>query len=251
MIRRFFRWVNRPSFQKVARPSRVVASAFKRGWNLLSANQITLISVALCVPMVMAFLSASLWGLVIGAAFMTVSIALDFCDGAVARAHEKESGRATPLTLEEELKFNWRKRLSYRGVTHLGRVLDPIGDKIRLFLVLWPLAFGYLDTTLLIVIAAIAVLLTALRPIKQWLKLGEIGSNKLGKMKLLVEIAGMYMLVFLPISPLYASIIDTVFLVTLMLAIGSFTIQIVNACVAYYRREKRPLPRGLSEIDLD
>jgi phosphatidylglycerophosphate synthase len=188
-MRKFRRWLKDPKFGPTQGLSKTVGRWLS---DHLTANQVTLIGFLICAPMFLFFLFDHY---VVGAILLTVSLLTDFADGALSRYQQGEN---RPMTLDEELQLTLRERINYRGVTHLGRSLDPIADKVRFFLVLYSLGFEYVSTIIIVALTVLAGCLTLIRPIKQVLKLDNVSSNRFGKMKIWAEIVGMALLVFFP-----------------------------------------------------
>ena len=180
---------------------------------------------------------------VVGAILLTVSLVSDFADGALSRYQQ---GARKAMTLDEEVSLTFWKRINYRGVTHLGRTLDPLVDKVRFFLVLYSLGIGYVATSLIIALTVVAVCLTLIRPIKQYLKLDNVSSNRFGKIKIWAEIIGMAFLIFVPEGYRYPTINTIVnYVLLLAIAFGMFSLlgHIFTGYLSYRRRSWQQGPK--------
>lgn len=188
-MQRFRKWLVRDRFSAVQYLSRMIGEWLN---NHLTANQITLIGMVLAIPMFFFFLYDNV---LIGGVLLVFSLLTDFIDGALARYQQKDD---PIITLEQELGMSFIARINYRGVTHLGRSLDPLADKVRFFLVLYPLGWGYVHIGLILSITLVALVLTVIRPFKQKMGLDHVGSNRFGKFKIWAEIVGISVLVLVP-----------------------------------------------------
>ncbi len=132
-------------------------------------------------------------------AVLTVSFLTDWWDGALAR---HQQGKVPTLEREQEDQIPLWERLNIQGVTHLGRGLDPLIDKIRFLGLLWVVGHKIIDVGVMVSLTIMAVLLTIARPIKRWLELDHAGSNQWGKYKVYTEVILIVILVF-GTRPLY------------------------------------------------
>lgn len=244
-MRSFRRWVKDPRFGPVQGLSRTVGRWLS---DHLTGNQVTLIGTALCVPMLVAFLFDHNF---VGAIFLTLSLLTDFADGALSRYQQSDR----PLmTLDEELRLSFWHRIKYRGVTHLGRTLDPLADKIRFLLVLYSIRRNYVLVELVACLTVVAVLLTLVRPFKQYLQLDNVGSNRFGKFKVWIEIVGMAMLIFFPFglhkAPA-AIITNFVFVLAFICGLTSLAGQIITGFYSHKNRRRSHLRLVRHEIGDD
>ncbi len=236
-MRRFGRWLKDPKFGPVQGLSRTVGRWLS---DHFTANQVTLIGLIICIPMCVLFL---LDQYIVGAILLTVSLVADFADGALSRYQQ---GDRRAMTLDEEMSLSFWKRINYRGVTHLGRMLDPLVDKVRFFLVLYSLGIGYVSTSLIVALTIIAVCLTLMRPIKQYLKLDNVSSNRFGKIKIWAEIFGMAFLVFVPEGyhyPTITTIANSVLILALAFGVCSLLGHVFTGFLSYRRRVWKPYPK--------
>jgi len=236
-MRRFGRWLKDPKFGPVQGLSKSVGCWLS---DHFTANQVTLIGLIICVPMCLFFLFDHY---VIGVILLTVSLVTDFVDGALSRYQQ---GSRPAMTLDEEVSLTFWKRVNYRGVTHLGRTLDPLADKLRFFLVLYSLGIGYVATSVIVALTVMAVCLTLIRPIKQYLKLDNVSSNRFGKIKIWAEIIGMVFLVFVPEGyrhPTIVTIVNIVFLFALAFGMFSLFGHIFTGYLSYRRRSWQRSPK--------
>jgi phosphatidylglycerophosphate synthase len=236
-MRRFGRWLKDPKFGPVQGLSKSVGRWLS---DHFTANQVTFIGLIICIPMCLLFIFDHY---VIGAILLTISLVTDFVDGALSRYQQ---GARKPMSLDEEVSMTLWKRINYRGVTHLGRTLDPLADKLRFFLVLFSLGIGYVTTSVIVSLTITAVCLTLMRPIKQYLKLDNVSSNRFGKIKIWAEIIGMAFLVFMPEGyrhPTIVMIVDTIFLFALAFGMFSLLGHIFTGYLSYRRRSWQPCPR--------
>lgn len=90
----FVSWIKDPRFEMFQGLSKTVGR-----WlcDSLTGNQVTLVGLFVCAPMVTAFLNGYY---LVGAILLTISLLTDFLDGAVSRF--QQAGRSS-LTLEEEM----------------------------------------------------------------------------------------------------------------------------------------------------
>ncbi len=216
LLRHFFskRWLSNRRFSPFVKLGKWVGRGLAK---YTTANQITILGILLCIPTLIAFCNG--W-LVFGAVCMSLSMMTDFVDGALAHHHQ---GKRPPQSLEEELTLPLLRRINYRGVTHLGKALDPFADKVRTLVVLLPLGVGWVSTWLIVTIVTVAALSTVVRPLKQYYGLGDISANRFGKYKLVIEVVGSCLLVLLPVNGVTAWIINIVFVVALFYGFLSLT----------------------------
>lgn len=184
-------WLMNRRFKSLDGLSRRVARWLTDHW---TANQITLLGVALCVPMTALFWADLYFP---ASVLLTLSLLTDFADGALAHYQQ---GLRPPMSLEEERRLTLKQRIDYRGVTHLGKAFDPVVDKVRFFCVVYALGWGIVNTGLVIALTVVAVTLTVIRPIKRWMKMGDARSNRFGKFKIWAEIAALALLIIHPTS---------------------------------------------------
>jgi len=224
------KWLRSEHFQAIQGLSRQVAGWFK---DILTGNQMTILGMIMCVPMAVYY-----WknGLLVGSILLTASLLTDWVDGALARYQQ---GDRPLMTLEEEMQLSFLQRINYRGVTHLGRSLDPFADKVRFIAVLFSLGLKYVNIWLIVAIVGVALVLTIMRPIKQWLELDHVGSNRLGKFKVYFEIVGMASLVFLaPFVKLSTAVIvvNSLFTIALFFALCSLGGHVITGYFAHRAR---------------
>ncbi|HAU66516.1 TPA: hypothetical protein DCW61_04160 [Candidatus Uhrbacteria bacterium] len=178
---------------------------------------------------------------------LTASFLTDWFDGTVSKYHEslRKAAGLSPLTLNEESYLSWWERFNHLGITHLGRWLDPLVDKIRFIGLLW--VVGHSPLWITINLTAIAGLLTVIRPILRILELGDGGANSFGKRKMHLEVISMALLIFTT-RPLFGEI-NTFYLIpfihvitllsllgTLALAIASFSTHVYSGWLIYKAR---------------
>lgn len=192
-----------------------------------TANQVTLAGLAAAVPMTVLFVQDRyfLASVLLGFALIT-----DFIDGALANYQQ---GDRPHMTLEEERKLTWRQRINYRGVTHLGKTLDPLRDKVTVFSVLYSIGIGMVQSWLVIALTAVGVALTVIRPIKRYYGLGDSAANRFGKYKMLVEVAAVCLLVLYRENPL---VLNIAFVAALMLGLSSLGGHLLGAYVVLRAR---------------
>ncbi|MBI2475044.1 CDP-alcohol phosphatidyltransferase family protein [Candidatus Uhrbacteria bacterium] len=249
IMRRFGRWLKDPKFGPVQGLSKSVGRWLS---DHFTANQVTLIGLVICIPMSLFFM---LDQYIVGATLLTISLITDFMDGALSRYQQ---GSRPAMTLDEEVSLTLWKRVNYRGVTHLGRTLDPLADKLRFFLVLYSLGIGYVANCVIVLLTVVAVCLTLMRPIKQYLKLDNVSSNRFGKIKIWAEIIGMAFLVFVPEGyhhPTIVTIVNTVFIFALAFGVFSLLGHIFTGYLSYRRRSwqriKTAIPVTVESTDTD
>lgn len=164
------------------------------GWT--SATWITLLGGLLAIIGIPLFLTGHDWWAIL---VLTISFLTDWWDGCVARYHQ--AGRPE-MTREQESRLSIWTQLNYKGVTHLGRSIDPFMDKVRFIGLLWTVGYRIIDDNVIVILTLIAVLLQLSRPIKSYLHLDHGGANRWGKMKVCSEVILMVVLV-LGTRPLY------------------------------------------------
>lgn len=244
-MKSFSRWIKDPRFEAAQGISRTVGRWLS---DHLTGNQVTIIGMILCVPMFIAFLFGNY---LIGAICLIISLLTDFADGALSRYQQ---GSRQLLSLENEMRLSIGQRINYRGVTHFGRTLDPLADKIRFLLVLYSIGRNYVLVELVACLTVVAVLLTLVRPFKQYLQLDNVGSNRFGKFKVWVEIVGMAMLVFFPFGLHKASAAITtnlVFVLAFIFGLASLAGQIITGFYSHQNRRRSHLRLVRRETDDD
>lgn len=155
-----------------------------------TATWITLFGGLLALIGILLFLLDHDWAAI---AVLTISFLTDWWDGCVAR---HQQGERPEMTREEEADLTVWQRINYRGVTHLGRAVDPLVDKIRFLGLMWAVGLGVLDVGVMALLTFLAVLLTLARPIKTYFRLEHGGANRWGKYKVYAEVILMVVLVF-------------------------------------------------------
>ncbi len=244
-LRRMARFFRHDRLDGVQGISRRVASWFN---DHLTGNQVTIIGVVLAIPALICF--AIGWhaaGMILmgwhwaGVVTMIASLLTDFVDGALARYQQ---GDRTPMTLEEELQLSLWDRICYRGVTHLGKELDPGADKLRFVPLVWLFGWGVLWLWLMILITVVAMLLTLMRPLKRYYGL-DGASTRIGKYKIWTELAGLVVMAF--VYPFMSTVIavenavtaaNVCFTISLIFAVGSLFSHVVTGVVELWRRRK-------------
>jgi len=235
-IRRFRAWLRRDRFDAVQPLSMRVAAFFDP---MFTANQMTLVGLALCFP-AWAFYSEG-W-MVCGTIAMTLSLSTDWFDGAIGRFQEEKyraSIGLSPMSLEEEKCVSIEGLILFRGVTHLGRSLDPFVDKIRLLVFLLTIGQEVISTLLIWLIVGTGVLLTIIRPIKTWLKVDDASANRFGKFKIFVEMGGMSALVFLSPWPQwswYKPLVNLCFILAFLFGLASLFGHFTTASSTVWKR---------------
>jgi phosphatidylglycerophosphate synthase len=145
----------------------------------LPPNLVTLAGGILAVPMVVAFLRGRV---AIGAILYSVSMLTDWIDGALARYQKRVM---PPDEAAHQLTRNRWLRL---GPTELGKVIDPVTDKIRYFAALFPLGWHILPHALIWTAFGLAAALTFFREVVRWIWGLKPGANAVGKYKVHVEV---------------------------------------------------------------
>ncbi len=191
-----------------------------------SATWITLLGGLLALVGIPLFLTGHDWWAIL---VLTLSFLTDWWDGCVARYHQ--AGRPE-MTREEESHLSLWAQLNFKGVTHLGRAIDPLIDKVRFLGLMWAVGYRILDPGIMVLLTLMAALLTLARPIKTYFKLDHGGSNRWGKLKVYAEVMLVVILVFgtrplfggtNPLAELWATkmALNVTSVITLGLAIGS------------------------------
>ena len=215
----------------------------------MTGNRVTILGMLLSIPGLWFFAIDWLWS---GIFMMALSFLTDWWDGALARFHEDKSGRSVPITLEQERQLTLWQRINYRGVTHLGKELDPFADKFRFVPLMWILGYGKLWTWMLVGITVVAVLLTAVRPLKRYFNL-DGASTRIGKYKIWGELVGLCIMVFIepfmvkPVNIDTAIILANVaFLTAFVLGLGSLLSHAATGVMDYRRQNshRRKEPDG-------
>ncbi len=237
------RWLGNRTFKRFMGVAKWTSDVLA---NHTTANRITIFGMLLCIPTLTAFWLGDLF-IYSGAVSMVISMITDFVDGVVAHAQQ---GTRPVMTLEEELRLTLRERVNYRGVTHLGKALDPFADKVRLFVVLFPLGFEWVHTWVVVSILMVAIALTVIRPLKQYWRLDDVSANRFGKYKMIIEVVGSCLLVLLPVTEGTAIIINTIFVCALLGGLLSLGGSILTGYLAY-RRRLGPLAGTLRDLDTD
>lgn len=170
-----------------------------RAFNWTTANWITIVGGLLAV------ISMTLFALGFDQTALCTLIAsclTDWFDGAVGRYQQ---GKRPHMTREEEDKLSVWQRINYRGVTHFGRALDPLVDKIRFIGLLWVVGISIVPTVLMVALTTVALILTLMRPVKRYLELDAGGSNNFGKFKVYAELIAIATLI-LATRPIFSEI---------------------------------------------
>lgn len=197
--------------------------ALKLDWT--TANQLTLLRIGLVPVAVWAYLNhASLW---LVFPLMTFVYLLDWWDGAVSK--RQEARLAQPLAWARERRMSFRERVNWRGKTRLGAMLDPLSDKMVHFGVLIPGGWDYLSRELIVLSLVVALLLTASRPLIQWLTGRNTPANRLGKTKMQVEVATVAGITLLPHTGWGYYLTSILLIAAAGLAVGSLSGQIYSA----------------------
>lgn len=188
------RWLSQREFKWLRTFSRFVAGAFDRTFGWITPNHVTLLGALLCLPAMWLYKNDQLAAC---AVVLTFAFLTDFVDGALARFQMKHH-KLRQLAPEEEEKLSLWARVNRKGNTHLGMRLDPFVDKVRYFIVLFVIGYGYVESWLIWASLGCAIALTLIRPVMRYFKLGTGASSKLGKIKIFVEIAALMALFFIP-----------------------------------------------------
>lgn len=235
-------WFERDHFTDAEREIRPFAS--RLAW--CPPNVLTLTGLLLAIAASWAFLDGRL---ALGAAGFALSAFTDLFDGPVARLQEEALTSARRQA--EATTFFFRK-----GQTRFGTAFDPVVDKVRFFGALFPLGWGKLWSPLIWAALGFAIALTLIRipwVRKQVARLIGLfasrapssetgmaeklpGSNKLGKLKVHVEISVIAALVLLP-SATASSVVQHVLLAAAALGgLSSLTGHVMTA----YEESKAP-----------
>lgn len=216
-----------------------------------SASWVTLSGLALALIGMILFSMGFEWQAV---SLLILSFLTDWFDGCVARFHQ---GTNKVMSRAEEDQLSIWERLNYKGVTHFGRALDPLVDKVRFIGLIWIVGPPWIPTEVLIGITTMAVLLTLLRPIKRWMRLDHAGANAWGKRKVYAEVVLITALVF-GTRPLYGrshpfselertqDVIEALGYLSLLLACASAYVHIENGYTYWYIRRyvTQPSPKA-------
>ncbi len=186
-------WLSQDEFSHVSGFSNRVASWFD--WT--RPNIITTVGAALCLPALYFLLQSDLQSSIIGAVIIANCLLCDWLDGALARYQDKKY-RLTKLSFEDERRIPIWQRFLLRGSTNLGAALDPFADKVKYYVVLFTRGWDYVSNALIIISFITAIVLTLVRPIKRYFKIGDAKANIAGKIKIFAEIAVMLVIIFLP-----------------------------------------------------
>ncbi|MFC1598164.1 CDP-alcohol phosphatidyltransferase family protein [Patescibacteria group bacterium] len=141
----------------------------------LTANWITALRIIFYPPMIYFIMVGELWygGYCFGAGMM-----LDALDGWWAR---RQGG---VLDWEVEQTMSLWQRMNFRGTTRLGQLLDPAMDKLANNTGILMLGIGFVWLPLALLPPLIDLLLQfAVRPLKNWLNIGDAAANNWGKGK--------------------------------------------------------------------
>ena len=159
-----------------------------RPFGKIPPNLISLFRIPFVIPVAYVLdLDMHLLGLILG----TVLFLSDLIDGALAR-YQTRVFKIVQLSYEEEVKLGLIARCLLLGKTYLGKEIDPIGDKIAVFVLLLVLGVGIVDTFGIVMVGVLAVILTLMRPIRRRYGIDDEDkdgdANFGGKHKLHVEI---------------------------------------------------------------
>ncbi len=219
-------------------------SLIGRALSWTSPCVVTLLGGVLSIVGITLFLTGYDWSAI---GLLTMSFLTDWFDGVLAR---HQQGDKPVMAREEEDRLSILQRVRFRGVTNLGRNLDPAVDKIRFLGLLWVVGLGEIDLLIILGITGFAVLLTILRPIKRWLGLDSAASNRWGKIKVYAEVVLVVFLVF-GTKPLYGSwhpeqviselrlILNITAMTVLLLAFASFYTHIENGHIYYVSTRRK------------
>lgn len=176
----------------------------------LTANELSLGRIGLTLPMCLCFTLASvlsdqflywLFWMFSGTLLYVVGMLTDFVDGALAR-YQQTKYSLTERSEEDEYRLTFWERIKIHGKSHYGAVvLDPAADKIMYFGAIFPLGLDVVEHVILFGSLLIALLLTLIRigAIRRALSFGGKGaSNRMGKIKIWIEIAAVACLVLIP-----------------------------------------------------
>ena len=237
-LHKFRAWLHRDGFEAVQPLSFRAAKFFDY---FFTANRMTLLGLLLCIPAGVFFF----WNdVVAGTIFMIMSLFTDWFDGAIGRYQEKKYHKSQglkPMTLEEEMQLSFVKRVNLRGVTHLGRSLDPLVDKVRTFVFLLTIGYNIVSLWVIRGIIAVGITLTCVRLLKQKMKLDHVGANRFGKYKIWVEVIGMGTLVFLyQIQDwvYYKTCVNVCFVFAFAFGLASLVGHLATGFLVYRKRER-------------
>lgn len=214
--------------------SRTIAKTF----GFIPANCITLFGGWLAFLGIYLFTVNSDWLAIL---VLTASFLTDSFDGLVSRYHEslRHAAGLSPLSLREESDLSWWERFNHLGITHLGRWLDPLIDKIRFIGLLWVVGGNdVVPIWIKISLTVMASLLTIVRPILRMLELGDGAANSFGKRKMHLEVVSMTLLVF-TIRPLFGGVntihlIPVIQAITLISLLGTLVLAAASLCAHVY-----------------
>jgi phosphatidylglycerophosphate synthase len=162
---------------------------------------------------------------------LTLSFLTDWFDGALGRHQQSDRPH---MTREEESRLSILQQINYRGVTHLGRALDPLVDKVRFIGLLWVLGDHIVPRWIMLTITLLAIILILVRPIKRFLQLDPAGANRYGKFKVYSEVISIIILVFTT-RPIYGSEFLLVeFRPVYLTLTGSILTSLLLACYSLY-----------------
>lgn len=220
-LRRIKNWLDRDRFDAV-QPLSVRVAKFLIGLSkYVTANWMTLIGLVLCLPGGFFFLNDQP---IFGAVCYALSCLTDFFDGAIAghqeQVHRKNQG-LSPLTREDEIQLTLWQRINFRGRTHLGKILDPVVDKVRIWIFLFTAAVDVVDERIIWSMVGLSVLLTLARPVKRYFRVEDRGANVSGKVKVWAEVVAMAAWFFLmpwKQASFYPTIVNGLFLLCVCLA---------------------------------
>ncbi len=172
-------------------------------------NRLTMLRIVLSLPMSLCFtlagvLEKTFWYWIFwhvtGALIYVFCALLDFFDGALAR-YQKRRYDLEELPEDEENKLTVWQRLSLRGSSHFGAILDPFSDKIMYFGAVFPLGWRVVNHNMLFASLGVGLILTIIRfrAIRRALEFGGKGAaNRFGKYKMWIEVAAIASLGLLP-----------------------------------------------------
>jgi phosphatidylglycerophosphate synthase len=243
-------WLRNRDFGEVVRGLATLVirwcSKWKWMWKWVTANWVTLFGLLACVPMTVLYLMNEVF---LASILMAFSLGTDFVDGALA--HHQQDSRPL-ITLEEERQLTWLERINYRGVTHLGKSLDPFTDKVRFYCGLYTLGYGIVPFWLIVSLTSVGVALTVIRPIKRIFNLGDTRSNRFGKIKMMSEVVALASITFVPNWTL---IVMTTFTISLLFGFASLGGHLLGLGLVLYKRRFVPSrvrsPSTAAKVDAD